>query len=90
MTNITQIKPTKLISGDAFCLNCGHIWIAITKSGSTQLECPNCNTMKGLFKFPFDVSKDQIYRECSCGNNLFIITPNGHLCPNCGDYQYYE
>jgi hypothetical protein len=28
-------------------------------------------------------------RTCDCGNQLFNITPDGHFCPNCGEYQSY-
>jgi hypothetical protein len=28
-------------------------------------------------------------RECNCGNRLFYLTPDGHMCANCGIYQGY-
>lgn len=90
MSTIVPIKPIKFTSGEAFCLNCNHTWINIGKTGTIQLECPSCHTLKGLYKFPFHVEEGEAFRECTCENYLFIITPNGHLCPNCGDYQNYE
>ena len=89
MADIKNIKQKKIASGEAFCLQCNYEWIAILNTGITQLQCPECKTMKGLLKFPFHVSKDELYRECNCGNYLFYITPEGHLCPNCGNYQTY-
>lgn len=83
-------KKTQLGSGDAFCIQCKHEWITITKIPTVWLECPSCHSMKGLLKFPFHVDEKQLYRECDCGNSLFYLTPEGHLCPNCGEYQTYE
>lgn len=76
--------------GEAFCIQCGHEWEAITDTGTVQLECPNCHTMKGLFKFPFEPNEGQLVRECGCGNQLFYLSPEGHLCANCGIYQRYQ
>lgn len=75
-------------SGDAFCLKCGHEWVAVAPIGVTHLQCPECKTMKGHWKFEF-FPKEQMVRECQCGNQLFYLTPEGHLCPNCGIYQQY-
>ena len=91
MNKVVSInKNEKFASGEAFCLNCNHEWTAIAPVGTIQLECTNCKTMKGLFRFPFHVSEGEVYRQCSCGNSLFYLTPQGHLCPNCGNYQLYE
>jgi exosome complex RNA-binding protein Csl4 len=31
------------------------------------------------------------YGQCwECGNQLFYIRPEGHMCPNCGIYQSYD
>lgn len=45
--------------------------------------------MKGKWKFEFAPSEGQMVRECNCGNQLFYLTPDGHLCANCGIYQAY-
>ncbi len=77
-------------SGEAFCMQCDHLWTAIAPTGTVELECPNCLTMKGLYRWPHafgDLS--QLVRRCDCGNQLFYLTPEGHLCPNCGKYQSY-
>jgi len=75
--------------GNAFCLQCSHEWVAVAPTGTVQLECPECKTMKGLFKFPFAPATGELVRECNCGNQLFYLTPEGHLCTNCGIYQRY-
>lgn len=93
MTNIIEFKKPEYDphgSGEAFCLQCHHEWIAVVPVGTTQLECPECHTMKGLLKFAYSPSDDQLVRECNCGNQYFWITPDGHMCPNCGTYQSYE
>jgi len=77
-------------AGEAFCLGCNHKWVAVAPVGTTQLECPECHTMKGHWKFEFYPSEEQFVRECNCGNQLFYLTPEGHLCANCGIYQEYD
>ena len=75
--------------GPAFCIGCDHTWQAVAPAGTTELECPSCRTMKGKWKFEFMPSGDQMVRQCNCGNQLFYLTPDGHLCANCGIYQRY-
>lgn len=77
-------------SGEAFCIQCGYEWIAVAPVGTTQLACPECATMKGLWKFPFAPSVGTLVRECNCGNQLFYLTTEGHLCAKCGTYQGYD
>jgi hypothetical protein len=92
MTVIAFRKPEpqqQHAAGEAFCICCGHTWIAVAPTGTTQLECPECHTMKGHWKFEFAPSPGELVRECNCGNQLFYLTPQGHLCANCGVYQSY-
>lgn len=90
MSNVIEFaKKEPHAAGEAFCFQCGHTWVAVAPAGETQLECPSCHTMKGLWKFPFAPSEGQLVRECNCGNQLFYLTPEGHLCANCGTYQTY-
>lgn len=76
--------------GEAFCLHCNHTWIAVAPTGTTQLECPECHTLKGHWKFEFAPSDGQLVRVCNCGNQLFYLTPEYHMCANCGTVQYYD
>jgi Zn finger protein HypA/HybF involved in hydrogenase expression len=73
------------ISGTAKCMDCGHEWPAVAPIGVCTLECPKCGTMRGTWKF--DVSRDEPYWTCNCGNKLFYMTPEGMFCPRCGDWQ---
>lgn len=75
--------------GAAFCIACDHVWQAVAPTGTTTLECPSCSAMKGKWKFEFYPSTGQMVRECGCGNQLFYLTHEGHLCANCGVYQRY-
>lgn len=94
MSNVVEFRRPEEIdrhaSGEAFCLHCRHEWIAVATLGTTQLECPECRTMKGKWRFEFKPAPGSLVRECSCGNQLFYLTPDGHLCANCGTYQRYD
>ena len=46
--------------------------------------------MKGKWRFEFQPAPGQMVRECNCGNQLFYLTTDGHLCANCGVYQRYD
>ena len=84
-----KLDRTPHLSGAAACMVCHHSWVAVAPIGTNELECPECHTMKGLFRFPFAPSEAQLVRECVCGNQLFYMTPEGHMCANCGTYQSY-
>jgi len=73
--------------GLAFCIDCNHEWQAVAPTGTTFLECPECKTMKGKYRFEF---QPETRRVCNCGNDLFHLTREGHLCPRCGIYQRYD
>lgn len=90
-SNILEFKKADKnhVHGDAVCFQCKHTWIATSTIGTVQLECPNCKTMKGLFRFPFAPNENQLLRKCSCGCQLFYITHEGHMCTNCGTFQEY-
>lgn len=75
-------------SGDAFCMQCNHTWVAVAPTGTTELECPACHTHKGRFKFACAPSEAKVW-TCRCDNQLFNITEAGMFCPNCGHYQEF-
>jgi hypothetical protein len=90
MSNVIPFGPRQQTgAGEAFCLACDHTWIAVAPTGATSLECPACHTMKGKWKFEFAPAEGQMARVCKCGNQLFYLTPDGHMCANCGVYQAY-
>jgi hypothetical protein len=76
-------------AGTAFCLSCKHTWAAVAPIGVGALECPACERVTGHWKFEFYPSEGQMVRECNCGNQLFYMTTEGHMCANCGVYQRY-
>ena len=76
--------------GDAFCMQCGHTWVAVAPVGATRLECPACHTEKGVMRFECAPVAGTEVRECNCGNQLFYLTRDGHMCANCGTYQLYD
>jgi hypothetical protein len=76
--------------GKAFCLACDHTWHAVAPTGIESFECPACKRFTGHWKFEFYPAVDQSVRQCNCGNQLFYLTPDGHLCANCGVYQRYD
>lgn len=82
-------QETQTGEGEAFCIACGHTWRAVAPTGTVDLECPACRTMKGKWRFEFRPAPGQMVRVCNCGNQLFYLTPDGHLCANCGIYQGY-
>ena len=82
-------RPDPHGSGEAFCFHCKHTWQAVAPVGATELQCPACETMKGRWKFEFQPNAGTLVRVCNCGNDLFYLTPEGHMCPNCGTYQQY-
>lgn len=84
-----ESKTERHGTGLAFCILCKHEWQAVAPLGTTQLQCPKCESHKGRFKFPFDPPEGTMRRVCNCGNDLFLLTTEGHLCANCGTYQSY-
>lgn len=90
MNNILEFKANKQYGiGEAFCIACKHEWAVEVETGTVQIECPNCKAFKGRLKFEYKPAVGQFLRECGCGNQLFYLTPDGHMCANCGTYQSY-
>lgn len=79
----------QMMRGEAFCIACDHTWQGVALTGTVHLECPSCRTMKGRFRFECMPGPGQLVSECACGNQLFYLTPDGHLCANCGVYRRY-
>lgn len=78
-------------SGAARCHspNCGHEWHAVAPEGTTTLDCPKCHDSQGHWRGEFQLPEGTLVRTCNCGEQLFYITPEGHLCRACGTYQRY-
>lgn len=86
---VPTVEAQQTGAGTAFCIACSHEWQAVVPTGTTEFECPACHTHKGKWKFEFSPAVGQQVRECNCGNQLFYLTPEGHMCANCGIYQSY-
>lgn len=71
-------------NGPAFCNSCGHKWKAVAAVGATQLECPECHTLKGRWLLNFAPSPGELVKQCKCGNQLFFATLHGLMCIECG------
>lgn len=78
------------MSGKAHCIACDHQWMAVAPVGTVFLECPSCHTEKGRFIGACSPDEGTEVRECNCGNQLFYLTREGHMCANCGIYQFYD
>lgn len=92
MTVIAFKRPEPEVQhghGEAFCLACKHTWVAVAPTGTQALECPACERVTGHWKFEFHPKEGQLVRVCGCTNELFYLTPDGHLCASCGIYQEY-
>jgi rubrerythrin len=76
-------------SGNAFCMSCDYNWAAVAPVGTVWLECPSCKAEKGRFKFPMALPEKTLVYTCNCGNQLFNMTPEGHFCPNCGEWRRF-
>ena len=77
-------------TGEAVCGNCKHEWVAVVPAGETQLECPECSTHRGAFKYPFGPCEGDESFQCDCGSkDFFIMRKAGHVngevhCRGCG------
>lgn len=82
-------KEEPTACGEAFCIACGHEFVAVVPVGLEEFECPQCRTHKARYRFSFRPPAGSLVRKCCCDNDLFYLTPEGHLCANCGTYQEY-
>lgn len=76
--------------GKAMCGNCRHEWIAVSPIGALPLECPECGSVKGMWKNWFSRGfgdEEHPHWQCPCGCQFFAVTPYGIYCPNYGSAQ---
>lgn len=86
-------EPNRWGNGQLFCISCRHEWVGpfeFKPEELTQAECPNCGRFMGQPKYHFVPPNEEDIWYCDCGNNLFMLTEQGHLCPACGTYQRYD
>jgi hypothetical protein len=75
------------LSGEAICKACDYEWVAVAPVGTIELECPECGTEKGLYKYsalPQDSKKIWV---CNCGCDVFRVLVDGFICYMCGIRQ---
>lgn len=71
------------MTGEAICTGCNKEWTAVAPVGTKELECPDCHTMKGLFKHHLAPVTNELW-VCNCGNRLFFILKGQIQCCECG------
>jgi hypothetical protein len=78
-------KPSKgSVSGECKCIACKHEWVGVAEIGTFELECPQCQTMKGVFKR--FCSRIESHFQCNCGCEIFGVTDRGIYCLVCGSW----
>ena len=82
-TNVVHVNftPGKHGAGPAKCMGCKHTWEAVVPVGTTELGCPACGAWKGIL---CGLYMPAVVLECECGCDLFYLTIDGPMCPNCG------
>ena len=74
-------------SGKARCAECKYEWIAVAPTGTVALDCPQCESGKGYFRFPCYPEGEDIW-QCHCGCDVFVVVKSkGYMCWRCGEYQ---
>lgn len=78
------------VSGEAICLTCHHTWTGVWPTGATELECPQCHSMRGRSRW--DVAPDEKRQvwTCRCGNQFMQCLDTHIHCPGCGNGWTYE
>lgn len=82
-------ERTLHISGVAYCMACDHEWTGAWPLGVTELECPECKSMKGRSKFTVSPPPDSMAFTCACKNQHFLLLDGRIHCPNCGNQYNY-
>lgn len=75
------------LSGPARCIECRHEWEAVAPVGTYELECPQCESMKGIFVWPVDEDGDRW--QCHCGSDAFRVLRGAIMCYRCGTEQRF-
>jgi hypothetical protein len=78
------------LSGEAFCINCKYSWAAVAPMGTIILECPECHTMKGCFKYGCGFPEGEVQWTCNCGCQMFVIGIDKTICFHCGLTQIFN
>ena len=71
------------MTGEVLCTSCGKEWTGVVPVGTHELECPDCHTMKGVFKHHLAPVTNEVL-TCDCSNRLFFIMKGKIQCCECG------
>jgi hypothetical protein len=74
-------------AGEVLCLACLHRWTAVAPVGVTELECPECGLVRGVWCLPLELEVGTHKWVCDCGCDLFKLADRGAVCARCGAEQ---
>ena len=73
------------LTGNARCMNCRATWPVVAPVGTTRFECKECGTTMGALVGACEPPVGELFWQCKCGNDLFMLLPNGApMCAHCG------
>ena len=83
-------ERTPHATGEARCTACKHEWVAVAPVGTIWLQCPSCETERGLYKRHHEPAAGTRVWVCiPCGSYLFTILTDGRcICSGCGDTHF--
>ena len=85
-----QDNETSHLVGTAKCLDCGREWAVVAPVGTVHLECPSCNTSRGVLAGPVLPRAEQQEWVCNCDCSLFKVVADSKgkfeaiMCIRCG------
>ena len=95
--NIVTMRPSRGLKmtphheGEAVCLACGHEWVAVAPVSVFELECGECGTLRGVYKYPFVMPSYATYTctvdGCGCQHVTIEMHKDGGYwiaCCKCG------
>jgi len=97
MNNVTEFPTERWAQGTAKCLDCGEKWQAVAPIGDFTMECPKCQTYRGVWMGTFGAAQGTAFDEhwvCNCGCDVFHITAKSGtfdsiVCLKCGAAQLF-
>lgn len=72
------------LSGMARCMACKHEWAAVAPVGTGELECPQCQCMRGVWQYNCTGRIGDQKFVCLCGCDVFRLTTIELMCTACG------
>ena len=84
-----RTKNGSYIEGPAKCLVCNHEWGAVAPLGTVDLECPECQTLRGCWVYPIGPTNNmEIYKCPECWHEYFMVLASLEIqCVRCGCLQ---